>query len=202
MVPESVVSSNNVVFNKENDNTKKYVIFKLNKSFFGIKVEHVIQILNVNQIFNVPGTKDYLMGVINHRGKIVTLIDLRKRLNLEGQWSLNEKEDNIMIINFDDQLIGLYVDQVLALRSLDMDLLNIDFEGISAKVEREFLIGTITNNGELIKLFDLNILFSDYDHLDETSSEDGKTLKNILNKDKEEIKIPQDQMKELNLEES
>ena len=59
----------------------KYLTFHLGKEEFGIQVKHVREIMGVQDITAVPGTPPHLKGVINLRGKIIPVVDLRLKFN-------------------------------------------------------------------------------------------------------------------------
>ena len=63
--------------------THEYVIFKLEREFYGIGIHHVENIEKIIPITRVPYTKDYIKGVVNLRGNIIPIVDLRKRFFLE-----------------------------------------------------------------------------------------------------------------------
>lgn len=90
----------------ENDNT--YVIFKLNSEYYGIPIEKVISIEKMLIPTRIPNSPRHVKGVINLRGEVITLIDLRQKLNME----LKEVDNNsrIIIVANDDIVAGLIVD--------------------------------------------------------------------------------------------
>ncbi len=89
---------------------EKYLTFPLNKEEFGIDIQCITEIVGILSITEVPDMEYYIKGVINLRGKIIPVIDVRKRFNME------EKEYNdrtcIIVVNLDDLVVGLIVDTV------------------------------------------------------------------------------------------
>ena len=87
---------------------KKYVVFELESEFYGIDIDNVQGIEKVQDFTIVPNSKDYIKGVINLRGEVVPIINLRKR------FALQEKEiddDSRIIVVFLNELqVGLLVD--------------------------------------------------------------------------------------------
>lgn len=90
----------------EIDNT--YVIFKLGKEYYGIPIEKVISIEKMLKPTRIPNSPKHVKGVINLRGDVIALIDLRQKLNME----LKEVDNNsrIIIVANDDIYAGLIVD--------------------------------------------------------------------------------------------
>lgn len=101
---------------------QEYVLFKLENEYYGIDIHKVETIEKVMPITRVPYTRDFVKGVVNLRGNVVPVIDLRKR------FKLNEKEhdDNsrIIIVKLDEIIVGMIVDtssEVIQLGENDID---------------------------------------------------------------------------------
>lgn len=85
-----------------------YLTFLLDDQSYGLEVRYVIEIVRMQTITEVPDVADYIKGVINLRGKVIPVMDIRKRFSLE------EKEYNertcIIVVRVDDSETGLIVD--------------------------------------------------------------------------------------------
>ncbi len=92
----------------------KYVIFKLEDKDFGIEINRVIEIIRPPKVFSMPELPNFLEGIINLRGIIIPLIDLRKRLEIES--SVLGK---IIIIRYEGDRLGLRVDSVEEIIDID-----------------------------------------------------------------------------------
>jgi purine-binding chemotaxis protein CheW len=98
-------------FELDEDTQKdKYLIFTLGKEFYGIEIRVVTEIIGVQPITDVPELPDYIKGIINLRGKIIPVMDVRMR------FSKPSKEYNdrtcVIIIDISEMSIGLIVDGV------------------------------------------------------------------------------------------
>jgi purine-binding chemotaxis protein CheW len=82
--------------------------FKIGKEIFGVPINLVHEIVRVPEITAVPDAPDYIEGVINLRGKIVSVIDLRKRFG-EKQIT-SHKKNRILVAEFEGKMVGLVVD--------------------------------------------------------------------------------------------
>lgn len=87
---------------------KKYVVFELEKELYGIDIASVQGIEKVHDFTIVPNSADYIKGVINLRGEVVPIINLRKRFGLEEQ----EMDDNsrIIVVFLNELQVGILVD--------------------------------------------------------------------------------------------
>lgn len=82
--------------------------FRVGREMFGVPIELVHEIVRVPEITSVPDSPDYIEGVINLRGKIVSIIDLRKRFG--EQEVTSNKKNRILVAEIDGKMLGLVVD--------------------------------------------------------------------------------------------
>lgn len=90
---------------------QKYLAFKSDDLIFGIMVENVIEIITNHTATLLPRVPDYIQGIINLRGQIIPIIDIRLRMNKAPQE--NPKDSCVIIIELDDITIGILVDEML-----------------------------------------------------------------------------------------
>lgn len=156
----------NVSVNEEKDDeTLQWVTFKLDNETYGINVMQVQEVLRYTEIAPVPGAPDYVLGIINLRGNVVTVIDTRARFGLPP----TDITDNtrIVIIESDEQVVGILVDsvaEVVYLRSSEID----SAPNVGTEESAKFIQGVSNRDGELLILVDLNKLLTD-DEWDEIS---------------------------------
>jgi len=141
-----------------NDEILQWVTFTLENETYGINVMQVQEVLRYTEIAPVPGAPLYVLGIINLRGNVVTVIDTRSRFGLE----LTEITDNtrIVIIEADKQVIGILVDkvaEVVYLKSSEID----EAPNVGNDESAQFIQGVSNREGELLILVDLNKLLSD-----------------------------------------
>lgn len=102
---------------------KQYVVFRINSEEFGIDIINIQEIYRYQQITNLPQTAEHIEGVINYRGNIIPIMDIRKKFNLGGE-SIVTDDTRIIIILMDEQKMGLLVDEVS--QTVKIDEANID----------------------------------------------------------------------------
>lgn len=101
---------------------REFVTFRLNQEYYGINIQNVENIEKVLPITRIPYTQNYIKGVVNLRGIIVPVVDLRARFGLEPK-PVSE-ETRIIIVNLDENKIGMLVDsssEVLQITDEDID---------------------------------------------------------------------------------
>lgn len=149
-----------------NDEVLQWVTYRLDEETYGINVMQVQEVLRYTEIAPVPGAPDYVLGIINLRGNVVTVIDTRSRFGLPP----TDTTDNtrIVIIESDEQVVGILVDsvaEVVYLRSSEID----STPNVGTEESAKFIQGVSNRNGNLLILVDLNKLLSD-EEWDEMSS--------------------------------
>ncbi|NLB77843.1 MAG: chemotaxis protein CheW [Clostridiaceae bacterium] len=131
---------------------QQLVKFNIDDEAFGIDIKQIFQILKPQEIFKVPNTPPFIEGLINLRGKVMTVFNLRKRFNLPEK----ENDDNtkILIIRMDDYLLGFTVDSVSEIvRVQEEDI--VETPPTITDFDKRFLSGVAKVGEKLILLLDL-----------------------------------------------
>jgi purine-binding chemotaxis protein CheW len=140
------------------DEVLQWVTFQLEEETYGINVMQVREVLRYTEIAPVPGAPDYVLGIINLRGNVVTVIDTRSRFGLmQGETTDNTR---IIVIESEHQVIGILVDsvaEVVYLRSSEIDTT----PSVGTDESSKFIQGVSNRDGKLLILVDLNKLLSD-----------------------------------------
>ncbi|MGA1823969.1 MAG: chemotaxis protein CheW [bacterium] len=94
----------------EDSQKDKFLTFHVGNEDYGIDIKYITEIIGIQKITEVPDMPDFVKGVINLRGKVIPVIDVRTRFSLEPR----DYDDRtcIMVVNINDVSIGLVVDTV------------------------------------------------------------------------------------------
>jgi purine-binding chemotaxis protein CheW len=95
----------------EDTQENKYLTFVIGKENFGIEIRYVTEIIGIQSITEVPDVPLYVKGVINLRGKVILVMDVRLRFGVDER-SYDDRTC-IIVININEQPVGLIVDRVL-----------------------------------------------------------------------------------------
>ncbi|KRT55617.1 chemotaxis protein CheW [endosymbiont of Ridgeia piscesae] len=141
-----------------NDAVIQLVTFRLMDESYGINVMKVQEVLRVSEIAPVPGAPSFVLGIINLRGNVVTVIDTRSRFGLPP----HEVDDasRIIIIESEKQVVGILVDsvaEVVELRETGIDAA----PNIGSEESSRYIQGVVTQENRLLILVDLNKLLTD-----------------------------------------
>ena len=136
----------------------QWVTFRLDSESYGINVMQVQEVLRHTEIAPVPGAPEYVLGIINLRGNVVTVIDTRQRFGL-GPAPVTD-QTRIVIIEADRQVVGILVDsvaEVVYLRQSEIETA----PNIGTDESAKFIQGVCNKNDELLILVDLEKMMTD-----------------------------------------
>ena len=129
------------------------VTFMINGELFGIEVMKVREIIGMVNVTPIPDSVDYLRGVINLRGRVVPVIDIRTRFRIE-QAEYNQNTV-ILIVDINDKSIGLIVDSVSDVISISGDMVN-TYSNFDSSIKSNLIKSIVNYNESLILILDIN----------------------------------------------
>lgn len=136
----------------------QWVTFRLSGETYGINVMQVQEVLRYSEVAPVPGAPAYVLGIINLRGNVVTVIDTRHRFGLEpGEITDNTR---IVIIEAENHVIGILVDsvaEVVYLRESEIETA----PSVGNEDSAKFIQGVCHKNDELLILVALDKLLTE-----------------------------------------
>ena len=131
----------------------EFATFYVGGALCGIDILNIQEINKNFEITKVPQASDYVEGILNLRGRIVTIIDLGKKLGLKP--STKEKDNRNIIVNSDDEHIGLLVDSisdVVQAPKRDIEPAPSNIGGVKGK----FFQGVLKTEAQLIGILDID----------------------------------------------
>ena len=144
---------------QESYETIQYIVVKFGDEQYGINIKYIDNLVRMQRITRVPNVPAYIKGVINLRGEVVPVVSLRIKMGLcEDEIT---KLTRIIIIKLDNgEVIGVLVDAVKEVVTLDTrEIEKVSYD--SGEEKTNFISGIGKDKGELISLFDLNLVFSE-----------------------------------------
>lgn len=137
--------------------TNKYVVFKLENEEYGLDILRVKEIKEMMRITRVPKAPAYVRGVINLRGEVIPVIDLRKKFNLQS--SQDTESTRIIIVTVDEITVGMIIDASSEVLEIDKELIE-EPPATVAGIDHSFLYGIGKINERLIILLDVSKIIS------------------------------------------
>lgn len=136
----------------ERDTISQVVVFQLGKELYGADISVVREVTALQRVTRVPRTPAYIEGVTNLRGRVIPVVDLRKRLGLPV--SGVTKATRIAVAELEGGQVGMIVDAVLEVLRVTPDCIEPPSPMFS-KVDTENVLGVAKIDGRLIILLDL-----------------------------------------------
>jgi len=133
------------------------IVAKLAQEEFGISIAHVQEIINVPEITRIPNLPDFVEGIINLRGRIIPIVDLRKRFGFSV--TQNNEDARIIVTNLDKQYLGLVADSVSEVIRLSSESIE-PVPSIISRISSEYLCGVGKLDKRMIILLDLGKLLN------------------------------------------
>ncbi len=133
------------------------VTFSIGDEEFGVDILKVQEIIRTMEITKVPKAPDFVEGVINLRGKVIPIIDLRKRFGMETRG--HDKDTRIIVIEINNMIVGFVVDSVSEVLRISADTVEPP-PPVVAGVESEYIKGVGKLADRLLIMLDLDRLLS------------------------------------------
>lgn len=132
----------------EEGDTIQMVMFELGGDIFGVDILMVQEIIKNLPITVIPDAPDFIAGVINLRGRIVPVIDLRKRLDLKATHHASGQEAWTLIINAAGRVTGFIVDQVTRVIKVPVHAVQPIVEAAAGNIQSDYLSGVCTSEAQ------------------------------------------------------
>lgn len=144
--------------NAGTDPMLQWVTFMLAGEKYGVNVMQVQEVLRYTEVAGVPGSPPYVLGIINLRGRVVTVIDTRHRFDLPAEEVTDQSR--IVVIEADQHVVGVLVDSVAEVVYLRLSEIE-TAPNIGSDDSAKFIQGVCHKNGELLILIELEKMLSD-----------------------------------------
>lgn len=141
-----------------------YLTFRVSEEHYAINVKNVVNILEMFKITKVPHAPDYLKGIINLRGQILPVIDIRLKLGIQGQSDLENACILVLEIEKGKETVrfGGIVDSVKDVSQFSNNKI-VPPPSIGNGSENNIIYGIVTDCNDLIILLDIDRLLDDHD---------------------------------------
>ncbi len=140
----------------------KFMTFQLAREEYGLEILKVREIIGLLEITRVPRTREFVRGVINLRGKVIPVIDLRLKFGMERCETTDQTVIIVVQCTIDGRplTMGLLVDQVLEVLSIEGPAIEPPPEFGSTQVHNDFILGVGKSDKRVIFLLDIGRVLS------------------------------------------
>jgi purine-binding chemotaxis protein CheW len=150
---------------------KQLVVFNLAAESYAVDINMVREIIQVQPVTRVPGTPVSVEGVINLRGSVIPIVDLRKRFQLASLE--HTKDTRIVVVSCKGSEVGVIVDSVAEVLRIPVDSIE-PAASVFADEHLEHLLGIVKLSGRLVILLDMDQVLSKQEIAAINSLEKGK----------------------------
>lgn len=138
----------------------KYLTFFLGGEEYGLEILKVREIIGIMDITAVPRTPSFVKGVINLRGKVIPVVDLRAKFNMET--AARTEETCIIVVDVGDVEMGVMVDKVSEVLNIAAENIE-DAPSFGVDVDTNFILGMGKSNGKVTILLDISRVLTGQD---------------------------------------
>lgn len=158
-------SNNNSGESKVNANSNtggnRYICFNLGNQEYGVPLLSIKEVLGLPEVTPIPQCPNYFLGIMNLRGKVISVMDLRTKIGLKFQ---NNTETSVMILDLGDQLLGVVVDKVNSVVTINMKDIT-EAPKMEATKATDYIENVYRHNDQLILLISIAKALSIEDRL-------------------------------------
>ena len=138
----------------------KFLTFILGSEVYGIEILKVREIIKLMDITNVPRTPDYLKGVINLRGKVIPIVDLRSKFSMPE--IEHTQETCIIVAEVNQTSIGIIVDSVSEVSNINSEEIE-EAPHLGQNIDTDFILGLGKTKERIVILLDIELVLSSED---------------------------------------
>ncbi len=138
------------IYTEENTQKGRFMVFQVGKEYFGISIRYVNEIVVMQPITAIPESRDYIKGMINLRGKVIPVIDMRTRFGMEPL----EYTDRtcVIVLDVESVFVGLIVEKIAEVNNIsDEDIVPAPSFGGKNREENEYIYG-LAKTGDTVKM--------------------------------------------------
>ncbi len=147
----------NAIIDKKGTTEGKFLTFILGSEVYGIEILKVREIIKLMDITTVPRTPDYLKGVINLRGKVIPIVDLRLKFTMPE--IEHTQETCIIVVEVSQTSIGIIVDSVSEVSNIKSGEIE-DAPHLGQDIDTNFILGLGKTKERIVILLDIALVLS------------------------------------------
>jgi purine-binding chemotaxis protein CheW len=136
----------------QDDINNRYLVFEINEELYGVSLLDIKEVIKNRPAKPVPYMKDYFLGIINLRGRIVSVIDLRLKFRKEID---EQKEGFIIIVEAENTQVGVLVDDIINVENIYREEIDTN-PHLELDFSTQFFLGVGKKGDRLINLIDLS----------------------------------------------
>ena len=145
----------------ENEAVEQYLSFKLGDEFYGINILRVQEIKGWEETTTIPNTPDYIKGVINLRGTVIPILDLRLKFNMN--WNEYDKKTVVIVTKIKcedaEKIMGIVVDSVSDTQNIKLSEIS-EAPDLGVAINTDYIKGITSVNDNMLVILDIDRLIN------------------------------------------
>ena len=129
------------------------VVFALDNSYYGVHILQVQEIIKMTETTKLPNTPDFIEGIVNLRGKIIPVMDLRKKFKLETVKA--DSNWKILILKIEEMQFGVMVDNISEVEKIPVSIIEPPPKIVAGGINSEYISGIAKTAKRLLILLDI-----------------------------------------------
>lgn len=163
---KDIITKIDVKEEKEVFDQRQFILFQLANEYYAVDILQASEIIHFVPVTRIPGTPDFIRGVINLRGRILVVLDLERKIHLQPREET--ASTRIIVAQAEERQVGLIVDAVNQVIWIPVKDIKKPPKTLAQKVELDYLNGVAIVGDKLVMVLDLDKLF-DGDELKQVS---------------------------------
>ena len=143
-----------------NTELRQLVAFQLGNEGYCVDISKVREINRLVEITHIPESPPFVEGVINLRGQIIPIIDLRRRFGLIEDANKNAQETRIMVVDTNGTLVSFIVDAVREVLRIPIDQIEPTPDLVTSGIDRKYIEGVASVNDRLLIILNSDLIFA------------------------------------------
>ena len=136
---------------KGNTELSRFIEFSLGKEDYAIPLLMVREVISVPETTPIPKSPSHFLGIINLRGQVISVVDLRKKLKVEAK---QEKEEAVIIVDIGSMNIGMVVDSINKVLAFSFDEVS-EMPEVENQINTQYILGVYKKENSLTVLLDI-----------------------------------------------
>ncbi len=161
---------------KTTDGISQVVSFRLANEEYGLDIMHVQEIILMGDITEIPEVPDYVCGLINLRGRVIPILDLRKRFHLEA--GMTTEHTRIIVLNTSGSTYGIVVDSVNEVLRIQPDQVETPPKGVTG-MDSAYIKGLLKLEECIMILLDINKIMTREDEMAISKNNGSNGMKTV-----------------------
>lgn len=142
---------NVTTISRNNTELSRFIEFSLGKENYAVSLLMVREVISVPAATPIPKSPSHFLGIVNLRGQIISVVDLRKKLKIETK---QDKEEVVIIVDIGGINVGVVVDSINKVFSFSQDEIS-EMPAVESQIDTHFILGVYKKESALTILMDI-----------------------------------------------